>query len=62
MGLIVDLFIVMDMGIFGRDIIFILGGFFLIYKSVKEIYEKMEYKDEELVLKVKKVIFKGIVM
>ncbi len=61
MGLTADLFTVMDMGISGRDIILILGGLFLIYKSVKEIHEKMEHKEEELVPKVKKVTFKGIV-
>ena len=42
MGLTKDVFKVGTMGISGRDIILILGGLFLIYKSVKEIHEKME--------------------
>lgn len=42
MGLKNDLFSVGTLGISGRDIILILGGLFLIYKSVREIHEKME--------------------
>ncbi len=42
MGLKNDLFSIGTFGISGRDIILILGGLFLIYKSVKEIHEKME--------------------
>ncbi|MEZ4858165.1 MAG: TerC family protein [Flavobacteriaceae bacterium] len=61
MSLTSDLFTVMDMGISGRDIILILGGLFLIYKSVKEIHEKMELKEESLTPTVKKVTFQGIV-
>jgi predicted tellurium resistance membrane protein TerC len=41
-----DLFSIGSMGISGRDIILILGGLFLIYKSVKEIHEKVEDADE----------------
>jgi predicted tellurium resistance membrane protein TerC len=37
-----DLFAIGNMGISGRDIILLLGGLFLIYKSVKEIHEKVE--------------------
>lgn len=42
MGLKDDLFSVGTVGISGRDVILILGGAFLIYKSVKEIHEKVE--------------------
>ncbi len=42
MGLKDDLFVVGSVGFSGRDIILILGGLFLIYKSVKEIHEKVE--------------------
>ena len=40
MGLKADLFTIGEMGFSGRDIILLLGGLFLIYKSVKEIHEK----------------------
>ena len=42
-----DLFTVGSVGISGRDIILILGGLFLIYKSVKEIHEKVEHDHEK---------------
>ena len=42
-----DLFTVGSVGISGRDIILILGGLFLIYKSVKEIHEKVEHGHEK---------------
>jgi predicted tellurium resistance membrane protein TerC len=37
-----DLFTVLGQGISGKDIILIAGGLFLIYKSVKEIHERLE--------------------
>lgn len=42
MGLTSDLFTISTVGISGRDLILLLGGLFLIYKSVKEIHEKVE--------------------
>ena len=42
MGLKNDMFSIGSIGISGRDIILILGGLFLIYKSVNEIHEKVE--------------------
>ena len=42
MGLTKDLFTILGEGFSGRDIILILGGLFLIYKSVNEIHEKFE--------------------
>ncbi len=42
-----DLFNIGNVGISGRDIILILGGLFLIYKSVKEIHEKVEEEHEK---------------
>lgn len=42
MSLTNDLFTIMEQGVSGRDIILILGGLFLIYKSVNEIHEKFE--------------------
>ncbi|MEZ4779057.1 MAG: TerC family protein [Flavobacteriaceae bacterium] len=61
MGLTSDIFSVFNKGISGRDLILILGGLFLIYKSVKEIHEKMESNEEAIVPKVKKVTFQGVV-
>lgn len=37
-----NLFTVFSMGISGKDIILILGGLFLLYKSASEIHHKME--------------------
>lgn len=42
MKLTKPLFFVGSMGISGRDLILILGGVFLIYKSCKEIYEQTQ--------------------
>lgn len=41
-----ELFEIFGQGISGKDIILILGGAFLIYKSTVEIYHKMEGKEE----------------
>ncbi|MBL8107926.1 MAG: hypothetical protein JNJ72_20325, partial [Anaerolineales bacterium] len=40
------------MGITGQDLVFILGGLFLLFKSVKEIHHKLEGADEHLSAKV----------
>jgi predicted tellurium resistance membrane protein TerC len=40
-------------GISGRDLILILGGLFLIFKSVKEIHHKLEGEEGEVSVKVK---------
>ena len=45
-GLNKTLFTVFEFGVTGRDIILILGGLFLIYKSTSEIHEKLEGVDE----------------
>jgi len=37
-----NLFTIFAMGISGKDLILIAGGLFLLYKSAKEIYHKME--------------------
>jgi predicted tellurium resistance membrane protein TerC len=37
-----DLFTVFDKGFSGKELILIAGGLFLLYKSTKEIYHKME--------------------
>ncbi len=56
-----DLFIVLDVGISGRDIILLLGGLFLIYKSVKEIHDKMEENERPVGSKVKLISFNTVV-
>lgn len=40
------LFTVLDQAITGKELILILGGLFLLYKSAKEIYHKVEAKEE----------------
>jgi len=42
-----DIFIVFGEGVSVKDLILISGGLFLLYKSSKEIYEKMELEDDE---------------
>ena len=49
MGLTAPLFIILEHPISGRDLILLLGGFFLIWKASKEIYVEVEVgnHDEE---------------
>lgn len=37
-----------QLGITGQDLVFILGGLFLLYKTVKEIHHKLEGTEEDL--------------
>jgi predicted tellurium resistance membrane protein TerC len=62
MSLTKDLFSIADYGISGRDIILILGGLFLIYKSVTEIHEKMENVESPLVVSTKVVTFRNVIL
>ena len=62
MGLTKDIFSIAELGISGRDIILILGGLFLIYKSVNEIHEKMENVESPLVVSTKIATFRNIVL
>jgi predicted tellurium resistance membrane protein TerC len=62
MGLTKDIFKIAELGISGRDIILILGGLFLIYKSVTEIHEKMEHVESPLVVSTKVVTFRNVVL
>jgi len=45
-GLVAPLFTVMDQAISGRDLILILGGLFLIWKSTGEIHQSLEGEEE----------------
>ena len=47
MGLTENLFTVLGRDISGRDLILIIGGLFLIYKSTSEIHHKLEGIEEE---------------
>jgi predicted tellurium resistance membrane protein TerC len=61
MQLTQPLFTVFNNEITGRDLILLLGGLFLIYKSVKEVHEKFEI-GEESELKTKASTFNAIVL
>jgi predicted tellurium resistance membrane protein TerC len=50
-----------QMGISGKDIILILGGLFLIYKSATEIYHKMEGDEGDTSKSFKAVSFSSVV-
>src|SRR3954471_10217516 len=52
-----DIFTVFSVGISGKDLILILGGLFLIYKSASEIYHKMEGEEGDTSKKVKAMTF-----
>jgi len=47
MGLTENLFTFLDRDISGRDLILIIGGLFLIYKSTSEIHHKLEGLEED---------------
>ncbi len=61
MKLEANLFTVLDNGISGKDLILILGGLFLIYKSAKEMYSKIEGEDGEEKVKRKPATLKGVI-
>ncbi len=52
-GLVEPLFTVMDKGISGRDLILILGGLFLVWKSTTEIHESLEGEEGQVSSAVK---------
>lgn len=60
--LIEPLFTIANMAISGRDLIFIVGGLFLIAKSTHEIHIAMEEENPEQELKKTKVSFWGIII
>lgn len=47
MKLTTPLFTLLDRGVSGRDLILLLGGTFLVFKSSREIFEKVEHTTEE---------------
>jgi predicted tellurium resistance membrane protein TerC len=56
------LFTILDNNFSGKDIILILGGLFLIYKSASEIYHKMEGVDGDKSAKVSVSSFKEVIL
>lgn len=62
MGLTENLFTVLDRNISGRDLILILGGLFLIYKSTSEIHHKLEGTDEDDAPKTGKASFRKVLI
>lgn len=56
------LFTILDNNFSGKDIILILGGLFLIYKSASEIYHKMEGVDGDKSAKISVSSFKEVIL
>ena len=56
-----ELFGLLNVSISGKDLILIVGGLFLIYKSTKEIYHKMEGEHEDQEHKIGKATFANII-
>lgn len=61
MALKSELFNVMGEGISGKDLILIVGGLFLMYKSTKEIYHKMEGEEGDQAQDVAKMAFSAVI-
>jgi predicted tellurium resistance membrane protein TerC len=59
-----DIFTVAGFGISGRDMILILGGLFLLYKSVKEIHEKVAEVEshKEMATPIKAATFGAVIV
>lgn len=57
-----DLFKIFGFGISGRDLILILGGLFLLYKSSKEIYHKMEGEEGDQSKEIKAASFGSVLV
>ncbi len=64
MGLTKPLFTlpVMDQPISGRDLVLLLGGLFLIWKSVKEVHEKLEAEDGHATKSLTRVSFASVIV
>lgn len=57
-----NLFFIYKEGISGKDLILILGGVFLLYKSSVEIYHKMEGEDGDVSKKIKTSSFVQVIV
>ncbi|MBK6266625.1 TerC family protein [Marivirga sp. S37H4] len=61
-GLTAPLFTVFDFSLTSRDLILMLGGLFLIYKSTTEIHQKLEGEEEHEGEKKKLSTFKAVIV
>ena len=57
-----DLFILFNQGISAKDLILILGGLFLLYKSSAEIYHKMEGEQGNQTKNIKAATFAQVIV
>lgn len=58
-----DLFYIFDIGFSGKDLVLLLGGLFLLYKSTKEIYHKVEGEaDLDAQQQLKKATFSQVIL
>lgn len=57
-----NLFTVFDNDISGKDLILIVGGLFLIYKSASEIHHKMEGEEGDTTKNIKATTFKSVII
>lgn len=57
-----ELFSLFGHGFSGKDMILILGGLFLLFKSTSEIYHKMEGEEGDLSKNIRKVTFASILV
>ncbi len=57
-----DLFSVFNQGISAKDLILILGGLFLLYKSSAEIYHKMEGEEGNQTKNIKAATFAQVIL
>jgi predicted tellurium resistance membrane protein TerC len=57
-----DLFVVFNEGISVKDLILLAGGLFLLYKSTKEIFHKMEGEEGDQTKKFKAVSFSQVIV
>jgi predicted tellurium resistance membrane protein TerC len=62
MRLTEPLFVLFRQGFSGRDLILIIGGLFLLTKSVREIHDKMEGEGDEVMGKARAVTFGGVLI
>jgi predicted tellurium resistance membrane protein TerC len=62
MGLTTPLFTMFDHHFTGRNLILLLGGIFLIYKSTTEIHHKVADKEEDKTKSIKKAAFFSILI
>ncbi|MDQ3142946.1 MAG: TerC family protein [Bacteroidota bacterium] len=61
-GLSATLFTFLNQDISGRDLVLLLGGLFLIYKSVTEIYHKTEGEEGDQSKNIVRVSFNAIII